>query len=63
MTVKELKELLESFDEDSEIDEYELGRMMNDLEEQHRYRFEELEERSMMYAYQQDIIDMYRYER
>jgi DNA-binding transcriptional MerR regulator len=63
MTIKELKELLETFDEDEEIDEYELGRMLNEEAEYHRQRMEELEERSMMYAYQQDIIDMYRYER
>lgn len=63
MTIKELKEMLECMDEDTEVDEYELHRMMNEEEQYKAERLAEIEWRSMESAWQQDIIDMYRRER
>lgn len=45
-------------DEDIDIDD-----IMRQIAEEKQERFEQLEERSLVNAYQQDVIDMYRYER
>lgn len=53
-------EYLETLDEDEEVDMDELYRS---IAEEAEYNFQRAEENSLRNAWQQDLIDLYRYER
>ena len=52
--------LVENYDDDEDVD---IDEVIRDFEEQDAQMFADLEERSMENSWQQDIIDMYRFER
>lgn len=64
MTIKDLKDLLESTDypDDTSIDEI-IRDYYRGFQEDYDLRVEALEEHSLMNAYQQDLIDSIRYEK
>lgn len=68
MTKEQLLNLLEGYEDDEEIDLYELNRLIQEQAEEHERWLEEREEReeeqhaSGFYAFQ-DTLDMYRRER
>lgn len=64
MTVKDLKDLLESTDypDNTDIDEL-IRDYYRGFKEDYDLKVEAFEERSLMNAYQQDLIDFRRYER
>ena len=50
----------QNFQDDEEVN---IDEIMRQIAQQDAERFEELEERSLLNAWQQDVIDMYRAER
>lgn len=65
MTKKMLVDFLSSYEDNDEIDEYELSNYLRDIEEERERRIEELEERQHnfgLYAFN-DMLDMMRAER
>ena len=52
--------IAENFDDDEEVD---IDEIVRDIQRSNEERLEELEERSLVNAWQQDVIDMYRRER
>ena len=53
-------EYVEEFDEDEDID---LNEIYRAIAEEAEYNYQRAEENSLRNAWQQDLIDMYRYER
>ena len=64
MTKREMMDFLSHYDEEDQIDEYEMAEYIRDIEEARERMIEEIEERqhaSGFYAFQ-DTMDMYRRE-
>ena len=53
-------EYLETLDEDEEVD---MDELYKSIAEEAEYNFQRAEENSLHNAWQQDLIDLYRYER